>query len=107
MQTATYVFRFNGEIDYLGSGGTITYSSTGGETPLAGVGNINAAPIMPRRLLGDYRLGKGSRGINEGSNEEWDESDLDLAGMLRIRHETIDMGAYEFQGLPGTTVLIR
>ena len=53
---------------------------------------------------GDYRLAAGSQAIDKGSNTYANNAGLtsassDLSGAQRIVNSTIDIGAYEFQGV--------
>lgn len=100
------IAQFNGEIDLIKTGGTITYSSVGVEPAPSGDGNIVAEPLMPRRALGDYRLGPGSPGIDAGSNVGWTAQDVDLDGLPRLKFAACDMGAYEFQGAHATVLVV-
>ena len=101
------IAQFNGEIDLIKTGGTITYSSVGVDPAPTGDGNISTEPVMPRRALGDYRLGAGSPGIDVGSNTGWTTQDVDLDGLTRIKFGTCDMGAYEFPGAPATVLVVH
>ncbi len=47
----------------------------------------------------DFRLRLGSPCIDAGRNEDWMDEALDAAGRSRIRNETVDIGAYEFDPL--------
>ncbi|MCL2709360.1 MAG: fibronectin type III domain-containing protein [Planctomycetaceae bacterium] len=65
-------------------------------------GNIvgtEANPINPR-FDGDYRLTACSPAINNGSDDLAGPLTIDLDGNPRF-NGTIDIGAYEFQGIPG------
>lgn len=88
-----------------------TYSAL--PTVVTGEGNIilnttnNAedGPNFTDWENGDYSLLSSSPCINKGNNEF--TSEIDILGKSRIRFQTIDMGAYELQGLTvisGTTV---
>lgn len=57
-----------------------------------------AANIFPMEL-GDYRSSFCSPLINVGNNAH-NPTSIDLAGLTRIAEETIDLGAYEYQGNP-------
>jgi hypothetical protein len=72
----------------------------------AGVGNIDAAPLFADPAAGDYRLLAGSPGIDAGDSLALFGVEIDLDGNARIRdgdadrNAIVDMGAFEFQGLP-------
>ena len=56
---------------------------------------------------GDYRLAYDSPFINKGNNS-FISTRVDLAGSTRIIDKTVDMGAYEYQGIsPYSTVSIQ
>ncbi|HQL87834.1 MAG: PKD domain protein [Lentisphaerae bacterium ADurb.Bin082] len=59
-----------------------------------GEGNISANPAFIDANNGDYRLRASSPCLNKGINAD-DIGDTDLVGAPRIRHEIVDMGAYE------------
>ena len=62
-----------------------------------GVGNLNAEPQF---VDGTYMLQSSSPAINAGNNEAIGDYDKDLAGKERVVNGTVDMGAYEYDGLP-------
>src|SRR5699024_3307233 len=68
--------------------------------------NIDADPLFADPFGGDYALQVCSPAIDAGSNSYYvdlDEDTKDLAGNPRVYdfgEGTIDMGAYEFQGVP-------
>jgi hypothetical protein len=74
---------------------TLNYSCT---TPLppTGVGNITNAPLFVDLASGNLRLQSNSPCINAGLNA-FAPADSDLDGKERIRGDTVDIGAYEFQ----------
>ena len=89
--------------------GTPTYSHClwDAATPrlgLAGDDSIYADPLLRGHGRDPYRLTKGSRGIDEGSDDAYGPellTDVDLRGVLRRRGERVDIGCYEavFYGL--------
>jgi hypothetical protein len=89
-------------IAYYNTGGnysgslTITYSCT---TPLPeGTGSIDSAPLFVNTNgWVNLRLRAGSPCINAGNNASVSGS-TDLDGNPRIVFDTVDMGAYEFDG---------
>jgi hypothetical protein len=91
----------------------ITYSDIqGGYT---GVGNLNIDPkfVSPQpsgiapTLLGDYHVQATSITIDRGDNGSISLTDIDLDGNLRrFSGGTVDMGAYEFQGVGIANVVI-
>ena len=65
-----------------------------------GSGNIDADPIFAGPLQNDYHLSPGSPCVNVGDPAYRPSQGVtDLDGNLRRFGETVDMGAYEFQGL--------
>ncbi|NMA45523.1 MAG: hypothetical protein GX945_03070 [Lentisphaerae bacterium] len=61
----------------------------------AGKGNISDEPGFVDAANGVYHLRSGSPCIDAGCNDFVKEGDTDLADDLRVRNETVDMGAYE------------
>ncbi len=59
-------------------------------------GCITNAPSFINPSAGNYRLGFGSPCVNAGTEQPWMTNAVDLDGAARIRHDTIDMGAYEY-----------
>jgi hypothetical protein len=62
-----------------------------------GVGNITLAPLFMDYANGNLRLQSNSPCINAGLID-YVQGDTDLDGRPRIVGDTVDMGAYEFQG---------
>ena len=58
-------------------------------------GNTTNNPVFLDAASGNYRLGRGSPGINAGTNEAWMISGVDMDSRARIRYNAADMGAYE------------
>jgi len=85
----------NGYGDYGGiTASAFAYSCATGLTD--GVnGNITNEPVFLNAVGGDYRLAKGSVGIDCGQNAEWMIGALDLAGEKRVKDGIVDLGAYE------------
>ncbi|TCS84690.1 putative Ig domain-containing protein [Anseongella ginsenosidimutans] len=90
---------------YAGAKPIVTYSIVeGGYT---GTGNLDIDPQFADPAARNYRLRITSPGVNTGLNDSipaWNSTDL--AGNPRIYDEigggTVDMGAYEYQGMPVT-----
>src|SRR5699024_1309199 len=86
-----------------GSGGSTAWDITFGTD---GGNNIDADPLFTDPANGDYSVQACSPAIDAGSNSHYvdlDEDTKDLAGNPRVYdfgEGTIDMGAYEFQGVP-------
>jgi len=66
--------------------------------PPNGVGNITNAPLFVDYAAGNLRLQSNSPCINSGNNA-YVPGNTDLDGRSRIVGGTVDMGAYESQGL--------
>ena len=62
-----------------------------------GVGNITSAPLFVNLATGNLRLASTSPCINSGDNG-FVSSSTDLDSNPRVVNNTVDMGAYEFQG---------
>lgn len=81
------------------SGATFNYSCT---TPSpGGAGNFAYEPQFVNVGVGNYRLQSNSICINRGLNQSWMTTSMDLDGNPRLyAGGAVDMGAYEFQGVP-------
>ncbi len=66
--------------------------------PSDGPGNITNAPLFVDQANGDFRLQTNSPCINAGRNG-YAPSPTDLGGNPRVVRGTVDIGAYEFQGI--------
>ena len=75
---------------------TLSHSNTY-PPPSEGDGNISVDPLFVDATNGDYRLQAGSLCIDAGNND-YVTTATDLDGNPRIVNDTVDMGAYEFQG---------
>lgn len=76
----------------------ITYSCVGGSggNGFPGVnGNISSDPAFV--ASGDYRIPLASPVVDFGANQTWMATGTDLDGNPRTSHNTVDMGAYEYQ----------
>ena len=91
----------------------ITYSTIQGGYP--GVGNLSGDPKfmsqtpegLSPNITGDYHLQATSLAIDRGNNGTISLTDKDLDGNLRrFGGNNVDMGAYEFQGIPTATLII-
>ena len=97
---AKSIEKTGGEIDYC----LVPALDIGGEH------NFTAAdPDFRDPENGDYSLHATSPCINKGNNAYWEgvENPVDLAGKDRIRHRTVDVGAYEFTASIGTMLMVR
>ncbi len=68
--------------------------------------NISADPQFRNLAKGDYSLKSGSHCINAGNND-LNTSAKDIIGNDRIFRRIIDIGAYESQKSPGSTIILR
>ncbi|MBX2930396.1 MAG: T9SS type A sorting domain-containing protein [Chitinophagaceae bacterium] len=94
--TNSIIYGNNNSISNDGGTPFVTYSLVQGG--YAGTGNINANPLFTDAANGDYSLQPGSPAINAGFNDSVPVSiTTDLAGNARIKANTVDMGALEFQ----------
>ena len=95
---------------YNTSGGTVTISYSLLQGGIAGTGvgpdaltdggsNIDADPLFVNPGSNDLTLTSSSPAINAGNTSAVSAS-TDLAGNARISDDTVDIGAYEFQGAP-------
>jgi hypothetical protein len=91
------------------SAGLSSYSSSCAPELTAGVnGNISDPPQFVDRAGGNYRLAKGSPGLNQGVNLAWmDAAAVDLDNHPRVRTLRVDMGCYEYMPPPGSIILLR
>jgi hypothetical protein len=76
-------------------------------TPPAGRGNITSAPRFLNYPAGNYRLPPTSPCVNAGTNHTWMVHATDLDGRERISGDRVDMGAYEYYYVKGTSVFCR
>jgi hypothetical protein len=74
---------------------TLNYSCTTPQ-PTSGSGNITNVPLLVDQAFGNLRLHSNSPCINAGLNA-FTPAGLDLDGNPRIKGDTLDIGAYEFQ----------
>jgi parallel beta-helix repeat protein len=80
------------------AGANLNYCCT---TPFpGGTGNITNEPAFVDRAAGDLHLRATSPCIEAGTNETWMADDVDLDGQPRMSNGRVDMGTYEFQGVP-------
>ena len=86
-------------------GSTLTYSCT---TPdPGGIGNITNDPRFVNAGAGDYHLQATSPCIDAGTNQAWMIGATDLDGNPRLDASgRVDMGAYEYQGLILSTIVV-
>jgi hypothetical protein len=77
--------------------GTLQYSCTT-PMPTNGVGNITNAPAFLNATAGDFHLQSNSPCVNAGRNA-YARDPTDLDGNPRIVNGTVDIGAYEYQGI--------
>lgn len=91
-----------------GSGGSNNWDTAFGSD---NYNNLDANPRFADAATGDYTLKATSPAINKGSNSVYTTNggniatDKDLMGQQRVYNNgTIDMGAYEYQGEPDSTL---
>jgi len=94
--------------NWTNSGATMTYSNccTLPVAGLPGSGNIESDPLFSDYNAFNFRVRDASPCINAGLNQGWMIGAVDLAGQPRIRHKTVDMGAYETL-MRGTIIMIH
>jgi len=81
-------------------GGRLAAYAEPGCTLTWGLGNINADPLFTGLDFDDYHLSPDSPCVDTGDpNYVPDRDATDLAGYPRRFGKTVDMGAYEYQGL--------
>ena len=68
------------------------------QLPPAGAGNFTSAPLFTDYAAGNLRLKQNSPCVNAGENS-YAVGTTDLDGKPRIAGGTVDVGAYEYQGL--------
>jgi len=76
----------------------VAYNSCSSELTHGVNGNITNAPLFVDAANGNFRLQSNSPCINWGNNSVVSNA-TDLAGNPRIVEGTVDMGAYEYQGI--------
>ncbi len=94
---------------------SVSYTNVQGGWP--GTGNIDVDPLFVDPENGDFRLSPGSPCIDAGNNNAIaDLTDTDLDGNPRFADDPatadtgcgvpviVDMGAYEYQGIPATVL---
>ncbi len=109
--TVTNCILWNNGSDEIFGPATVAYSDVQGGFP--GIGNIDADPLFVDPDNGGLRLSPGSPCIDAGDNTAVpDGIDTDLDGNARFVDDpdtpdtgfgdppVVDMGAYEFQGIP-------
>ncbi|MGH9616314.1 MAG: choice-of-anchor Q domain-containing protein, partial [Acidobacteriaceae bacterium] len=77
-------------------GGTCNYGSQ--------VGNISVDPLFVNLSISNFHLQPGSPAIDAGSNSAPDLPSTDFDGHSRIFNGTVDLGAYEYQGLTSVSI---
>ena len=56
-------------------------------------------PLFTDALHGDFTPAENSQAVNKGNND-YVTTEIDFAGNPRIHDGTVDIGAYEYQGIP-------
>jgi hypothetical protein len=82
-----------------GSGGSGSWNTAYGTDNGA---NLDTDPLFVDAANSDYSLQGCSPAIDAGDNTAWTTTTLntDIAGNTRPFNSTVDMGAYEYQGIP-------
>lgn len=91
---------FNQVLTELTSAMVISHSNIQGGYP--GVGNLDVNPQFEDAPNGDLRLSCSSPLLNKGENV-YAPSEPDINGVSRIMGDTVDMGAFEFDGDPNVS----
>jgi len=89
----------NSSYNYYNYGSSISYNHCCAAPALSeslGLENITEDPLFVDQSAGDYRLQASSPCIDAGNNA-YVVGAFDLAGKVRIIHNTVDIGAYEFR----------
>jgi hypothetical protein len=92
---STPIFKNSIIKDSGGSGSWNAYGADNGN-------NLDTDPLFVDAANGDYTLQGCSPAIDAGDNTAWTTTTLstDIAGKTRPYNSTVDMGAYEYQGIP-------
>ena len=95
--TIASVYVASGPIVFFATNSWIYYNSVTGGNFFNGVGNITNGldPCFQNPAGGNYRFTKDSPCYNSGTNRDWMAGAADLDWLKRIRHGSVDMGAYE------------
>jgi hypothetical protein len=89
--------------------GSLTVTHTINQDNLAGTGNQTANPNFVNESTGDLRLTPCSIAINSGDLDSYTAvggPDKDIAGLVRVFGNYIDLGAFEFQGVQVPTLAL-
>jgi len=84
----------------------VSYSDIQGETPDPERHILSADPRFKDAAAGDYTLRKRSPCINAGDTTGFTQTDVDLAGNLRVRNGQVDLGCYECEK-KGLAILVK
>lgn len=100
-----------GNRNILSNGGIVANTAAG---DMEGTGTyssnlIGQDPLFTDREAGDYTIKRSSPCHNSGDNAYHDPllHPLDLMGKRRLRYGKIDIGAYEYNGMQGISILLR
>lgn len=91
------IFWLNNYSDEISSGGEFNYCDVQGG--YEGVGNLDLDPKFVDAQNNDLRLSCSSPLLNKGFNG-YAPIENDINGVARIRGDTVDIGAFEFDGDP-------
>ena len=70
------------------------------DTVLPGTNNAAGDPLFTNPITNNFRIRYGSVALDAGTNQAWMTGATDVDGNPRVVGPSVDMGAYEFDGVP-------